>query len=132
GPELELSVERGQRFEQLGRDRGAASIALSRRIEGRGLAGEDPDGAVGTGSRGGGTSGDERREHDDGDQTTHRAEYRAGRPNAPKRPDGRAAGGRPGMPGHGTRPHDPHRRGNDGTGPRGLWMNNDVHPESLG
>ena len=34
-------------LEQLGGDRGAARVALGGRIEGRGVAGEDPDGAVG-------------------------------------------------------------------------------------
>ena len=43
-PDLELRVERGEALEQLGRDRGAADVALGGRIEAVGGTDQDPDG----------------------------------------------------------------------------------------
>ena len=51
GPDLEIGVERGNRLEELGRDRGTARITLGGRVERRRLAAQDPDGAIGTGGR---------------------------------------------------------------------------------
>src|SRR6187455_1132530 len=77
--DLEVGVEAGQRLEELGRDGRAPGISLGGRIESGRASSEDPDGAIRTGGRLPSTRGEQRRSHEEDEQTAHRREYRAGR-----------------------------------------------------
>ena len=100
GADLEVRVEARQRLEQLCRDGRAAGVALGRRVERRGLPGQDPDRLV-RARTGRSCAGDEqRRERKEGEESAHRAEYRAGRPRAPATaPDMKTRPRRPTPPG---------------------------------
>ena len=104
--EVQVGVVRRQRLEELGHDRGAAGVALDRRVERIGRPGQDLDRPIRAGSGRRGTCPDQRRKQgqaeEDGEGATHRAEYTFGSVGgpflAPSAGHVRAAGGRvPGM-----------------------------------